>query len=154
MNIDQKLSELKDYIPHQGKQSEAVSRQSVGWHIDHSIRVIQSIIKRLGDTSPSDYNPPKFNLMRMAIMGTGYIPRGRAKAPKQVRPQEETFTEEGLLSKWKAAQELVQGMGKLPEKSYFEHPYFGHISRKDAPRFLAIHTNHHLKIIRDIVKGA
>jgi hypothetical protein len=34
---------------------------------------------------------------------------------------------------------------------FFEHPYFGKLKLKETIRFLEIHTQHHLDIIRDII---
>ena len=41
----------------------------------------------------------------------------------------------------------------ISKDHYFEHPFFGKIKRKETIRFLEIHTNHHLKIIDDILKS-
>jgi hypothetical protein len=38
----------------------------------------------------------------------------------------------------------------LNANSYFTHPYFGDLNLKKTIWFLNLHTNHHLKIIKDI----
>ena len=38
----------------------------------------------------------------------------------------------------------------LNANSYFKHPYFGDLNLKKTLWFLNLHTNHHLKIIKDI----
>jgi hypothetical protein len=40
----------------------------------------------------------------------------------------------------------------ISNNHYFEHPFLGKLKKKAAIRFLEIHTNHHLKIIEDIIK--
>ncbi|HSQ47122.1 MAG TPA: hypothetical protein VLM44_09410, partial [Lutibacter sp.] len=46
----------------------------------------------------------------------------------------------------------IQEIQNLPAHSHFQHPYFGKLSLKKSQRFLAIHTNHHLAIVNDILK--
>ena len=85
-------------------------------------------------------------------MLTGYIPRGRARVPKDVRNDKEITKETILefLGKTKTQISKVEGLHK---NSYFPHPIFGDISKKEAIRFIEVHTEHHLKIIRDMLKG-
>ena len=47
--------------------------------------------------------------------------------------------------------EKLQMIKNLPSQSYIEHPYFGHLDVKQTLKFLKIHTQHHLKIARDIL---
>jgi hypothetical protein len=35
---------------------------------------------------------------------------------------------------------------------YFSHPYFGDTKKKDVIPFLEMHTDHHLKIIKEILQ--
>ena len=81
----------------------------------------------------------------------GYIPRGKGKAPKQVAPKEE-FTTEQLKPLLSTAKSNVDGLSTLDKIVNFNHPYFGVLNKKQTVKFLGIHTHHHLKIIKDILK--
>ena len=153
MNLEQKVEELSSFIPKQSASAAQVSNQSVGWHIDHCFKVIAQVEGALSQTDPNKFKKPGFQLWKAIVMTTGYIPRGKVKAPKVVRPEVEEFTEEALRNQEKAARKLIDGASGVPAKAYFEHPIFGHIARDEAQRFLAVHTHHHLKIIKDILKG-
>lgn len=63
------------------------------------------------------------------------------------------LSEAELLYFLKASKEKIQKLSSLPKEKYFSHPYFGHLTLKQAIPFLQIHTEHHLKIIRDILKA-
>ena len=79
------------------------------------------------------------------------IPRGRGESPSSVRPKE-NVSEEEISEHLKNAKEILTLLDSLPEKAHFKHPYFGMLNRKDSKEFLKIHTNHHLDIIKDILK--
>lgn len=153
MNLAKKLEELTSFIPRHSALAPQVSKQSVGWHIDHSLKVIAQAEKRLSQTNPEQYQAPGFNLWKSVVMITGYIPRGKVKAPKLVQPEVEEFTEEALRQKERDARVLIEEALQASPKGYFEHPIFGHVARDEAQKFLAVHTHHHIKIIKDILKS-
>ncbi len=126
-----------------------VSSSNVAWHLDHSLKVLKSVCDFLIESDPKDYKW-KFNKWRVIIFIQGSIPRGKARAPKQVRPPE-NITIANLKLQLKEVRELLNTIEKLPEKSYFDHHIFGKLHRKKTIRFLEIHTNHHIKIIKDIL---
>lgn len=154
MNIENKLTELMSYVAHHGSIAPTVSDKPVGWHIDHSMRVIEQVATRLTQTDPAEYAPPSFNLRRIIILGTGYIPRGKAPAPKSVQSFVDAFSVEELKEMEQRALSSLHKLEPLHDNSYFEHPFFGHLAKKDTSKFLGIHTHHHIKIIKDILKKA
>ena len=63
------------------------------------------------------------------------------------------ITETQLLSNIELTRKLILELKSVSNDHYFEHPYLGKLKKKDTIRFLEIHTNHHLKIIDDILKS-
>ncbi|WP_375561831.1 DUF1569 domain-containing protein [Bernardetia sp. OM2101] len=150
MLFEKQLSELESYIPQLEKTNSKITHSNIGWQIDHSLRVIRGVSKQLEDSNPSEFKST-FSFMKFIVMTTKRIPRGKAKAPKSVR-NEEAITEETIrefLEKTKMQVDKIEGLDK---NSYFPHPYFGNMNKKEAIRFIGIHTEHHLKIIRDMLR--
>jgi hypothetical protein len=40
----------------------------------------------------------------------------------------------------------------LDKNTHFPHPFFGILNKKETANFLALHTKHHLMIIKDILE--
>jgi hypothetical protein len=81
----------------------------------------------------------------------GYFPRGKVKAPKYVRPPE-IITIEDLNEQIQLAYQNIERLKLADKHAHFKHFIFGLLDKKRTVRFLQLHTNHHLKIIRDILK--
>ena len=79
------LSELEDKLPFSDRVNPVISATSVGWHIDHSLLVINQIIKNVGLSDPKEYEW-KFNMKKLIVFTLNKIPRGKARAPKAVIP--------------------------------------------------------------------
>jgi hypothetical protein len=147
--LQQLLDQIESHIPQHEKMNPEVSQSSIGWQLDHSLLVINGIIAQLSQSNPNHFRW-RFNLNRTYIQCRNSIPRGKAKAPKQVRPAE-TITIEDLQNKLALAQNNIILLESLPKNSYFTHPYFGDLNLKATNWFLKLHTKHHLKIVNDII---
>jgi len=44
-------------------------------------------------------------------------------------------------------------LAKVEEVQFFTHPFFGDLKKKETISFLSIHTEHHLKIIREMLRN-
>jgi hypothetical protein len=143
------LTDLGSKIEVQALLNTKVSESSVGWHIEHSLLVIDNIINALNHSEPSKFKQ-KFNFLRLIVMNIGHFPRGKAKSPKHSIPQ--SFNNESLKVHLKNTLEKIKTLGTIPKDKYIIHPIFGHIRTNDSIRFLEIHTNHHVKIMNDILK--
>ena len=142
------IDELASFIPDLEKRNEGISASSVGWQIEHSLLTIRIVSGGLLASDPSSFSP-SFTFKKLLILITGKMPRGKAKAPKIVMP--DAFTQESLSKHIDKAKETLEHLQQAQANQFVSHPYFGHINKKETIRFLAIHTLHHLKIIREIV---
>jgi len=148
-NLNLLLKEIADKIPSHELINEKISTSSVGWHIEHMLLVINRIIMALEKSDPSEYRW-QFNLHRLIIFNIRRIPRGAAKSPKSVVPKE--FTRGSLADHLQGTLQTTKKLDDIAQDKFFVHSYFGNLKLEKAKLFLEIHTHHHLKIIRDIVK--
>jgi len=149
--LEKEILVLEKAIKVSDKKAVKISSSNVAWHIDHSLKVIQRVCNFLIASKQSDYKW-KFNKWRFIIFLKGTIPRGKAKAPRHVRPPE-NITIDDLKNQLKKVKQLLNTIKRLPPKSNFDHHIFGKLHLKKAIRFLEIHTKHHIKIINDILNN-
>lgn len=143
------IDQLQSDISYFDKENIDVSGGSVGWHIEHSLKTIDQIVNACKNSNPSKYQW-HFNFNRLLILSiTKKIPRGKAKAPKVVRPEGEISKGSLQLHLEKVSQNLENWNG-LDKNVHFPHPFFGILNKKETEKFLVLHTNHHLQIIEDI----
>lgn len=88
----------------------------------------------------------------MFISILGFIPRGKAKAPKVVLP-DDTISEESLINSLQNVNAILEEWKSFDNNAYFKHPFFGNLNKKSTEWFLNLHTKHHVKIINDICKN-
>lgn len=144
------LDEIEALIYKGDKKDIAVSLKGTYWHVDHMLKVINSVCFAIKKSKPEAFKS-KTNLVWQLMKIKGSFPRGKGKAPKAVLPPE-IILEEELKSALKMARINAEEIKKLPKKAHFEHPLFGSLDLKNTLKFLDVHTNHHLKITRDIFK--
>jgi hypothetical protein len=151
MILEKYLHQIESYIPSHAEKNAEVSKVNVAWQLDHSLNVLIQVTEALRQSDPKEYKST-FNLAYEVLNFLHWIPRGKGKAPKTVLPDGE-ITEESIRQKLAVAKEKLSLLTDLDEKSFFPHPYFGHIKKKRAIRFLGMHTKHHLKIVKDVLRG-
>jgi len=148
--IVKQLAELSTYIPQSDRQNVSVSNANIGWQIDHSLRVMNQVITALLSSNPAEYKP-KFNWRKSYIFFTKKIPRGKVRAPKGILPTEE-ITESSLISSVELAHKNIGLLENCAPNHFFVHPFFGQVNVRETFVLIEVHTEHHLKIIRDICK--
>ncbi|WCO01429.1 DUF1569 domain-containing protein [Psychroserpens ponticola] len=143
------LETLETHIEHHTVANPKVSNSDVAWHIDHSLKVINKVTASLQASLPNTYKN-NFSFLGKLFFTLGFFPRGKAKAPKYVKPPEVVLKKD-LISQTELAKANVKTIASLDKNAYFKHPIFGNVNTTRVYRFLLLHTNHHLKIINDIM---
>lgn len=147
--LDAELMTIQNYFGQREGNNPQVSEANVAWHLDHSLKTINRICEALIASNPEDYHS-KFNIQRIVVHTTGRIPRGAAQSPQSVRPPDVILLD-SLRWQLEAARTNLDKISALEEHAFFAHPVFDQLDRDQTRRFLDIHTNHHLKIIEDIL---
>ncbi|MBO3698159.1 hypothetical protein [Roseivirga sp. E12] len=148
--MQEHFNTIESLIPKRDSLNVDVSSSNVAWHIDHMLKVVNKIYDSLAMSDPAEYRY-QLSLARPFVFLWGDFPRGIAKSPKVVLPPDDIKTED-LYAQLEEARTKVQKMEDLPKKSFFYHFAFKNLNRRRTKRFLEVHTKHHLKIVRDILK--
>jgi hypothetical protein len=148
--LKKQLSKLESYTPLIHKENSKVSKAKVGWQLDHALKVFNAVSEWTENSNPKEYKP-NFNLWRSILFPLCYIPRGKARAPKKVSPPD-IITNDDLLNQFQQAHRHLEVLERLSKTSYFNHHMFGLLTKQQTLRFLEMHTKHHLKIVKDILK--
>ncbi len=148
--LQNQLKEIEQFIEKQEFSNLAISKSSSYWQIDHTLRVFEGIPQAVANSNPNEFKP-KRSFLKWMIMTFHKIPRGKGRAPKHVLP-EDHITKADLLNRFESAKSGLTNFNNLDEQSHFRHPMFGDLNVKESKKFLGIHTEHHLKILRDMVK--
>ena len=148
--INNLLNELEAQITNYSKLNQAISEGNVGWHIVHSCLVINSVCGAVLKSDASKFIK-KFSFKAFLVLLLNSFPRGKAKAPSFTMPSEE-LSPTSILKSIQAARASIEALSKAYKNQYFTHPIFGDLNTGQTFKFLGVHTNHHLKIIKDILK--
>jgi len=143
------IKALESQIKNHNISNHKISKTDIAWHIDHSLKVVNNVSLALQASDPKTY-VNNFSFLGKLFFTLGFFPRGKAKAPKHVRPPE-IITKEDLVSQIELAKTNVDTIASLEKNAYFKHPLFGNVNTPRIYRFLMIHTNHHIKIVNDIM---
>ena len=149
-NLHLLVNQLESNISQFETTNNSVSGGSVGWHIEHSLKTIDQIITACKNSNPANYQW-HFNFKRFLIMSIAKkIPRGKARAPKIVRPEGE-INQKTLTVSFSKVKENMKNWESLDKKTHLPQPFFGILNKKETENFLVLHTKHHLMIINDIL---
>lgn len=149
MKLESILEELKTFISKSETINTRISHSSIGWQIEHILLTINQVVSTTKASNSSNYQP-KFSVWKLIVLNLKRIPRGKVKAPKIVRP--ETFDENSLKMHIQQTLENIFSIQSIQKNQYFNHPIFGLLNKNKMIVFLEVHSFHHLKIIRDILK--
>jgi hypothetical protein len=148
-------------------RAPAVSGWSVAEQLEHLVLVDRSVLKtvrRILDdphgqsAQPAPPAPPGINLLGRVVLGTGFIPRGRARTMPPYQPGAAAAAAGAGIAGIVGIEEIERGVRELePRLGELEagggrsrHPLFGGLGGRQWLRFVTVHHHHHLKIVRDI----
>lgn len=128
-----------------------VSAWSVGQQVDHVLKAANGILATAQAARPVERGA--LRLTGRIVLLTGFIPRGVGKAPERAHGVDRPAPE--LQAAVERCRERLADLRSRPETWQLHHPVylhhiFGGMNPAQAVRLVAIHTHHHLKIVRDI----
>ncbi|MDP5104893.1 MAG: DUF1569 domain-containing protein [Polaribacter sp.] len=148
--LDKEFSFIKEHIQYLDKENLQVSKANIGWHLDHSLKVINNVFTTLKESKSEEYQQ-KFNGLRFLTFTLGFFPRGKARSPKRVLPPE-VILKKDVENQLETAIKNLKAIDNINKNQFFTHPLFHQLNKKQTIKFLGLHTNHHLKIVKDILK--
>jgi hypothetical protein len=148
--LHKEFSFISENIQYLEKENLKISKGSVGWHLDHSLKVINSVYENIKESKPTNYNK-KFNLLRLVTFTLGSFPRGKARSPKSVLPPE-IILKEAIENQLAVAIKNLESINGFDDNQFFTHPLFKQLNKKQTIKFIGLHTNHHIKIMKEILK--
>ena len=148
--IHKQLQYIQENLPYINKKQVKVSKATVGWHLDHVLKVINAVFESVKTSNPKEFKK-QFNGLRFLFFTIGFFPRGKVKAPKWVMPPVIILKEE-IECQLKLAIQNIEKINDIEENQFFKHPLFKQLNKKQMLYFLKLHTHHHLKIVKEILK--
>jgi hypothetical protein len=64
----------------------------------------------------------------------------------------EIVSKDAIITQLALAKENIHKIENLDKNVFFKHPMFGNVNKKRVLPFLKAHKNHHLKIVKSILK--
>ena len=147
---DPSFDALRAAAAHAGQGASFVSKWTVGEHVHHCCLTMIGVVRTL-EHSTQPPPPSRKSVPRSIVFVLGRIPRGRARSPQPVLPQQAVAPEK-LLSLIDASAREIGRARSFERGTWIRHPIFGPLHRDDALKFVRIHNHHHLRIVRDILK--
>ena len=144
------IHNLESYVPQHALLHTKISKGSIGWHIEHCLLTIDVVVNALKRSDGQNYQR-RFDFRRFYVLTSGKIPRGKVEAPTLVRPVAD-LDGASLRQHLSKCMENISIIEHLSSEHFFTHPFLGDFKLKPAVKFLAIHTHHHVNIIKDIIQ--
>lgn len=156
--IEQQWAALREILgdPYRaGVRHAAASDWACGEHAGHVVMAALGIARGIERSlaEPERDRDQSTRTDAAAILQAGVLPRGVAKAPERIDPTKRTREEmlavvDPAMAAWSSLGSRARGIAESPGR--FPHLLLGHLTSAEWVRFSAIHTAHHLRIVREI----
>jgi hypothetical protein len=136
-------------------RAPAVSGWSVAEQLEHLVLVDRAVLEGVGRILDDPQPPaaPDINLLGRVVLGTGFMPRGRARTTPAYQPaaMPQEALHAAILDLDRGLREMAPRLGELERAGgRSRHLRFGGLGGRQWLRFLVVHHHHHLKIVRDV----
>lgn len=136
----------------------AVSEWSPAQHVDHVLRTLEALwgrVEALVEGRSAEIRARGGPvLVGRIVLWTGWIPRGRGRAPEAVRPDPRPVRHRMQVALCDATRRVEEQRARAAElataRGVLPHPQLGNLDAKRWIRFADVHTRHHLAIVADI----
>ena len=140
-------------------RDESVSGWSCGEHAGHIALATKGTARFIEDNlkEPERNRDGEWTEYAAPVLQAGDFPRGGAKAPPQVDPvgrERDDFLRilRDAIRAWEVLRRQEQQLATCPARAL--HFGLGYLTSSEWVRFCAIHTAHHLAVVRDIRNSA
>lgn len=137
-------------------RADDVSGWSCGEQAGHIVLVSFGIARGIRESfeAPERNREEKLGKAAEGVLTSGGFTRGAVTTTSRLDPEgkgAEAFAPvlPGVVEAWRALSDEVDTMVDCPAR--FEHMVLGYLSSSEWVRFCAIHTAHHLAVVRDIL---
>jgi len=79
--IDELINQLEANIEFDNLIDLTISKVAIGWHIDHSLKVLNGVVTVLKNSNPEEYQK-KFNLMKKINFLARFYSKRKSKSSK------------------------------------------------------------------------
>ena len=146
------LEDLEAHLGSWDLNSSRISDWSVGQQIEHVLKATSTFtVLTLRNRQPDGTGFQK--QLKGLVLKRDSFPRGVAKAPDISLPGEDT-PKAALPSLLLETRNRLERLDTVSSSAVVHHPHLGEMKRDEAVHFMAIHLEHHLSIIKDIVKDS
>lgn len=149
--IQRALDLLESHLGSRNLRRSDVSDWSVGQQIEHVLKATSAFtVMALRNRQPDGTGIQK--QLKGLLLKRDSFPRGVANAPDVSIPGDST-PEAVLNTLLLNTRNRITRLEEVSATAVAHHPYLGEMDRDEAIHFMAIHLEHHLSIIEDIVKA-
>jgi len=150
LDLDKELNQIESYLSSMDKINVEVSKAPVKWHLYHSLKVINGVLKEAQNSIPEEYNP-KTNRQWRYVSIFNKIPRNKVTAPSKVNPSY-NIQKDQIIAELQKARKSIEGWSDLEKNNFYKHAVLANLNKRKIKKFLRVHSRHHLKIVKDILK--
>ena len=150
IDLNEELAQIEIRIALMETSDTTVSAAPVKWHLLHMLQVINAVYDEALASNPNEYDS-KSNIQWFYISTFQKIPRGKVTAPDRVNPSFD-ISEKEIRTELAKTRERLAKWSSLEKNNYFNHFILLHLNKRKLPKFLKVHTRHHLGIVNDIIE--